>query len=60
MTENIPKNGLFATPAKAANCIYKAMRNKKDVAYVPGFWFFIMFIVTHIPEFIFKRQTKIA
>lgn len=56
MTEGLPLNPkLTATPKQAADCIYKAYKNKKDVAYVLPIWFFIMTIIKNIPEFIFKK-----
>jgi len=53
MTEGLPLNpALTATPKKAAEGIYKAYKNKKDVAYVLPI---IMMIIRNIPEFIFKK-----
>ena len=56
MTEGLPLNPkLTASPKKAADCIFKAYKNKKDVAYVLPIWFIIMAIIRNIPEFIFKK-----
>ena len=33
-----------------------AIRNRKNVAYVPWFWRYIMLIIRHVPEFLFKRM----
>jgi len=56
MTEGLPLNpALTATPKKAAAGIYKAYKNKKDVAYVLPIWAIIMMIIRNIPEFIFKK-----
>ena len=56
MTEGLPLNPkLTATPQQAANCIYKAYKNKKNVAYVLPIWALIMMIIRNIPEFIFKK-----
>lgn len=56
MTEGLPLNPkLTATPQQAADCIYKAYKNKKDVAYVLPIWALIMLIIRNIPEFIFKK-----
>lgn len=56
MTEGLPLNPtLTASPKKAAECIYKAYKNKKDVAYVLPIWWLIMTIIKNIPEFIFKK-----
>lgn len=56
MTEGMPLNPkLTASPKQAANCIYKAYKNKKNVVYVLPIWWVIMIIIRNIPEFIFKR-----
>ena len=56
MTEGMPLNPkLTASPKQAANCIYKAYKNKKNVVYVLPIWWVIMMIIRNIPEFIFKR-----
>jgi decaprenylphospho-beta-D-erythro-pentofuranosid-2-ulose 2-reductase len=55
MTAHIPKNALFTSAAKAGAIIYKAIKNKKDIVYVPWFWCFILLIIKLIPERIFKR-----
>lgn len=56
MTEGMPLNPkLTASPKQAANCIYKAYKNKKNVVYVLSIWWVIMMIIRNIPEFIFKR-----
>lgn len=56
MTEGLPLNPkLTATPKQAAECIYKAFRKQKNVAYVLPIWGVIMMIIRNIPEFIFKK-----
>lgn len=56
MTEGLPLNPkLTATPKQAADAIYKAYKNNKNVAYVLPIWWFIMQIIKNIPEFIFKK-----
>lgn len=56
MTEGLPLNPkLTATPKQAAEHIYKAYKKNKNVAYVLPIWGFIMLIIQHIPEFIFKK-----
>jgi decaprenylphospho-beta-D-erythro-pentofuranosid-2-ulose 2-reductase len=42
-------------PEKAANDIYKAMQKRKQMIYTPFIWRYIMFIIQHIPSFIFRR-----
>lgn len=55
MTAHLPKGPLFASPAQVAKSIVKAIASRKDVAYVPGFWRPIMFIIRNVPEFLFKK-----
>ncbi|MBE7433398.1 MAG: SDR family NAD(P)-dependent oxidoreductase [Anaerolineales bacterium] len=48
----------FAIPAeKAADDIYKAMRRRRQTVYTPFFWSYIMFVIRHIPSFIFRRMS---
>jgi short-subunit dehydrogenase len=56
MTAHIPKNGLFATPERVAAGILQAVRQRKDVVYVPWFWRPIMTIIKAIPERLFKTR----
>ncbi len=55
MTEGLKKGLLASTPKKVASDVFKAVRKKKDILYTPGRWRFIMFIIRHIPERIFKK-----
>lgn len=55
MTAHLPKGALWAKPEQLADGIVKAIEKKKDVVYLPGFWRYIMLIIMHIPEFVFKR-----
>ena len=56
MTAHLPRNSLFATPATVAKGIVRAIEKRKDVAYVPSMWAFIMVIVRAIPGRIFKKM----
>lgn len=56
MTSHLPRGPLFATPEKVADGILSAIQKRKDVAYVPGFWALIMFIIRSIPESMFKKK----
>lgn len=57
MTEGLPLNpSLTATPFEAAEVIYKAYKKRRNVAYVLPVWWFIMLVIKHIPEFIFKKM----
>ena len=57
MTEkmDLPEK-LTAKPYEVAKDIYKAQKQKRNVIYTKWFWFFIMHIIKHIPEFIFKKM----
>jgi NADP-dependent 3-hydroxy acid dehydrogenase YdfG len=49
---------LVASPGGVAKSIVDiTRRGRSGVAYVPGFWRYIMLIIIHIPAFIFKRLT---
>ncbi|MBN1595139.1 SDR family oxidoreductase [candidate division FCPU426 bacterium] len=56
MTHHMKKGLLFARPETIAAGIVKAKRRKKDTVYLPGFWKWIMLVVTSIPEWIFKKM----
>lgn len=55
MTAHLVKNPLYASAEKVGKGIYQAMVKGKDVVYLPGFWRYVMFIIKHIPESIFKK-----
>lgn len=55
MTADVPKNPLFASAPRVGASIYQAMKQQRDLIYVPFFWRYIMFIIRAIPESIFKR-----
>jgi decaprenylphospho-beta-D-erythro-pentofuranosid-2-ulose 2-reductase len=56
MTAEFKKGALWAKPDKVAKDIVTAIYKKKDILYTPWFWCFIMLIILHIPERIFKRM----
>ncbi len=57
MTWGLPLPGpLVATPEAAARAIYNALEAKKNTAYVPWFWRYIMLIICAIPEWQFKKM----
>ena len=56
MTWGLPGLFLVASPEAVAEDILKAVRKKRNVIYTPFFWRFIMLIIIHIPEFIFKKM----
>lgn len=55
MTASIKKGLLTAHPRGVGEGIYRAMRQGKEVVYLPWFWRPIMFIVRAIPEPLFKK-----
>jgi short-subunit dehydrogenase len=55
MTTEFKKGALWATPEKIAKYIVDAANKQKNIVYAPFFWQFIMLIIQHIPEAIFKR-----
>ncbi len=57
MTYGMPlPKPLVASPEKVGRDIYKAMKSGKSVKYTPFFWWWIMKIITSIPEFMFKKM----
>ena len=55
MTAAFKKGALWATPDKVATGIARAIDKRRPVAYLPGFWWAIMFVIKSIPEFVFRR-----
>src|SRR5579859_5008111 len=55
MTAGIKKGLLTAQPQGVGQGIYQAMKQGKEVVYLPGFWRPIMFVVRSIPEAVFKK-----
>jgi decaprenylphospho-beta-D-erythro-pentofuranosid-2-ulose 2-reductase len=55
MTAEIPKNPLFASPRRVGRAIHRAIEARRDVVYIPWFWRPIMFLITSLPEAVFKR-----
>lgn len=57
MTEGMDlPDKLTAQPEKVAKDIFRAQQKKKDVIYTIWLWRFIMLIIRHIPECIFKKM----
>jgi short-subunit dehydrogenase len=55
MSRGLKKRPLLISADAAASATLKAVTNRKMVAYVPGAWRPIMFVVRHIPSFIFRK-----
>lgn len=52
-----PKKNFFwlIQPDQAAKGIWRAIKSRKQTAYVPAQWGLLMLIIRHIPSFIFRR-----
>ena len=58
MTQDLDKGGpLWATPEKIAEDMDKTIAKGGAVLYTPWFWRYIMLIIKHIPEFIFRKMS---
>ena len=55
MTYGLPGLFLVASPQDIGERIARAPEISADVLYLPWFWRYIMLIIKHIPELIFKR-----
>ena len=56
MTAAFSKTGpLWTSSARAGRAVAEAMDKGRDVAYVPGYWWWIMACLRHVPEPVFKR-----
>jgi len=57
MTENMElPAALTASPEQIADAIFQGLEKKKNVVYTLWMWRWIMLIIKHIPEFIFKKM----
>lgn len=57
MTAAFDKGGpLWSTPDQIAHGIVNAIDKRRNVVYVPWFWWVIMTVIRHIPESIFKKM----
>lgn len=55
MTKDFRKGALWASPDQIARGIVWAVKRRKGIVYLPWFWWPIMFVIRHIPEFVFRR-----
>lgn len=57
MTESMDLPGaLTAEPEQVAQAIVRGIEKRRDVVYTLWMWRWVMLIIRHIPEFIFKRM----
>lgn len=57
MTWGLPGLFLVASPDDVARDILNAVTKKKNTIYTPFFWRWIMLIIRHVPEAIFKKMS---
>lgn len=55
MTREFKKGPLWANPQSVARGIIRAIDRRRNVVYLPWFWWGIMLIIRHVPEALFKR-----
>jgi decaprenylphospho-beta-D-erythro-pentofuranosid-2-ulose 2-reductase len=55
MSRGVKKRPLLISADAAATAALNAVAKRKSVAYVPGTWRPIMFVIRHIPSFIFRK-----
>lgn len=56
MTESMELPGaLTADPEQVAEAVFKGIEKKRNVVYTLWMWRYIMLIIRHIPEFVFKK-----
>jgi len=55
LTAQFNKNFLWVNPDYAAKTICKHLGNNKESFYVPGFWFFVVFILKFLPKNILRK-----
>ncbi len=57
MTENMElPASLTAEPEQVAEAVFAGLEKKKNVVYTLWMWRYIMLVIRHIPEFIFKKM----
>jgi short-subunit dehydrogenase len=56
MTTAIPKGPLWASPARVADDIVRALDRRNGTLYTPWFWRWIVLAVIHLPQPLFLRS----
>jgi len=56
LLELAPRTFWVISPAKAAELVYKAIRGKKQLVYIPARWRWVSLIIKNIPSIIFRRM----
>lgn len=57
MTAAFPKGPLWARADEVGAAIVRRCDGAGGVAYLPRFWFWIMLVIKHVPEWLFKRMS---
>ena len=58
MTENLDlPEKLTAQPSEVAQDIFEAQQKGKNILYTKWIWRYVMLIIKHIPEFMFKKMS---
>jgi decaprenylphospho-beta-D-erythro-pentofuranosid-2-ulose 2-reductase len=58
MTENLDlPEKLTAQPSEVAQDIFQAQQKGKNILYTKWIWQYVMLIIKHIPEFMFKKMS---
>ena len=55
MTYGLKGMFLVASPEDIGRAIVRAVEKRRNTVYLPWFWRYIMLIIQHLPEFLFKR-----
>lgn len=55
MTYGLEGMFLVASPEDIGRAIVRAVEKRRNTVYLPWFWRYIMLIIRHLPEFLFKR-----
>jgi len=55
MTANLPKTMLFSSAARVGRGIVRAVDRRRDVAFLPWWWRWVMFVIRALPERVFKK-----
>lgn len=57
MTEHLElPAALTSTPEQVADAIFRGLQKKRNVVYTLWMWRWIMLVIKHIPEFVFKKM----
>lgn len=57
MTEHLElPAALTSTPEQVADAVFRGLQKKRNVVYTLWMWRWIMLVIKHIPEFVFKKM----